>query len=287
MMIPWYVKIPVKMALSRMPVSRSLLNRVGIFRHGSMVRPDYALEIVRRHLALGRIDVRDRVVLELGPGDSVGNGIIAYALGAERSILADAGDGVAKSPELYRGFVGWLEANLPDPTRLAEANRTWRTFPEMLEAFHITHLTGGVESLRGIPTASVDYSFSEAVLEHVRVDAFDETIREVRRALKPGTVSTHVVDYKDHLQAGLNNMRFSRSTWESPLFTRSGFYTNRLRHSDVRKSFEAAGFEILEDHPVRWPNLPTRESSIHPELRRYPVDMLLVKESSIVVRAAR
>lgn len=283
-MIPWFVKIPAKMVLSRTPIRREWFNRVGMFRHGSMVRPDYAIEIVRRHTAIAGIDLGQKSVLELGPGDSVGNGIVAYALGARESVLVDAGSFASRSPEVYKPFIDWLLNAMPGNDRLRDAAGRWSNFDELLASFQIRYLTDGIRSLRSIPDASIDYCFSEAVLEHVRVRDFGATVQQLRRCMRPTAIATHVVDYKDHLQSGLNNMRFSAERWESPLFSNSGFYTNRLRHSDVLAVFSAEGFEVLSDAPVRWERLPLDRSSIHPALRHYDDEDLRIRESTIVLR---
>lgn len=286
-MIPWFLKMPAKMILARSPIPRGALNQIGIFRHGSMVRADYATEIVNRHVAFAKTTLTGKTVLELGPGDSVGNGIIAFALGAERSFLVDSGDWASKSLEMYRRFVRWLDSNLADPRRLREVGQGWATYEELLESFRITYATNGLKALVDLPSASIDFCFSEAVLEHIRIAEFSRTIAELRRISKATAVGSHVIDFKDHMQAGLNNMRFSSRVWESGLFSQSGFYTNRLRHCDVIQTFIASRFDVVEDDRTLWEHLPTPIGAIHPELRRYPDAELLIREASILVRPAR
>lgn len=283
-MIPWYLKIPAKMVLSRTAIPRTTLNRLGIFRHGCMTRTDYVQSLVRGHLERSGVDPAGKVVLELGPGDSIGSGIVAWALGAEKSILVDAGDWATREISFYRQLVEMLSTALPASPRLARAGTKWSTFDEMLEAFSITYLTNGLGSLRGIADSSCDFCFSEAVLEHVRVDDFQETIHALRRVLKPGSVTSHLIDYKDHLQSGLNNMRFSKRLWESRLFSDSGFYTNRLRHDDIMKAFDAAGFGLVLEDCTHWNQIPISRRALHPEFRHYSRESLGIKEAVVVFR---
>ena len=283
-MVPWYLKIPMKMVLARLPVPRSLFNRLGVFRHGGMRRPDYALEIVQRHTAFAHVDLARKHVLELGPGDSVGNGIVAYALGARSTCLVDAGDWATRDLDVYRAFVRWLDTALPDPTRLREAGTDWADFDGLLRAFNMRYLTGGLAALRGLPSQSIDYCFSEAVLEHIRVHEFHLSMVELQRVLRPGGIASHTIDYKDHLQASLNNMRVSRERWESPLFSASGFYTNRLRHSDVMASFQRAGLQTVREERMHWAALPMKRSCVHAQLRGYTDADLRVHEAFVVLR---
>lgn len=284
-MVPWFLKIPLKVALSRMPLSRSVLNRVGVFRHGDMARANYALNVVLKHLKATNLELNGKTLLELGPGDSVGNGIVAFALGASRSILVDQGAWAVHTPATYRKFVKTLDGALPDPSRLRNAGTDWGTFGELLDAYHISYLTQGVHSLHEIPSHSVDMCFSHAVLEHIRLQDFAETIAETHRVLRRDGLASHIIDYQDHLQAGLNNLRFSRELWESELFASSGFYTNRLRHGAVKDVFRSAGFQLTAETVQRWAAVPIRTSSIHPELRNCSTDDLLIFAASIVVRA--
>lgn len=285
-MLPWFVKIPAKIALSRTPISRSLLNRIGVFRHGEMIRPSYALGVVRKHVAAAEVELTGKTVLELGPGDSVGNGIVAFALGAERSILVDMGSWASRSLQDYQRFVDHLVEALPDNARMQAVSREWRSFEHMLESFGISYEVRGVDSLRAIPAGSIDFCFSHAVLEHVRVAEFSPTMRELRRVMRGDGVMSHVVDFQDHLQAGLNNMRFSKQVWESPLFANSGFYTNRLRHSDVMRELKTASFQITSERLQRWERLPTPLPSLHSEFRHYSQDELLICGAHVVAKPA-
>ncbi len=284
-MFPWFVKIPLKIVLSRTRLPHGVLNRIGVFRHGDMIRADYALGVVRKHTAAAGLCLAGKTVLELGPGDSVGNGIVAFAFGADRSILNDSGAWAVRPLTEYRRFVDRLADVIHDPLRLRSAGSEWRSFDEMLEAYRISYQTNGVESLRDIPSRSVDFCFSHAVLEHVRLAELPAMIGETRRVLRDGGLASHAIDYQDHLQASLNNLRFSRAIWESNLFASSGFYTNRLRHSEVKREFEAAGFRLTSETVQRWEELPIHAASLHPEFRHYSNDDLLIFAASLVVRA--
>ena len=126
--------------------------------------------------------------------------------------------------------------------------------------------------------------FSQAVLEHVRADDFDETMRECRRILKPGGTFSNQVDLRDHLGGALNNLRFRRARWESNLFVRSGFYTNRIRYSDMLTRFRAAGFHVERVQTVRWEKLPTPRKVLAPEFQGLTDEELRVSSFFVVLR---
>ena len=139
-----------------------------------------------------------------------------------------------------------------------------------------------MRSLQALPDASVDFVFSQAVLEHVRRHEFDQTLREIHRILKPDGVSTHVIDLRDHLDSSLNNLRFPERTWELELFAGSGFYTNRLRVNELLEVFASAGFEAEILSQSAWENLPLARQALAPRFRPLPDDILRI--SGVTVR---
>src|SRR4029077_10194213 len=112
---------------------------------------------------------------------------------------------------------------------------------------------------------SVDFVFSQAVLEHLPLAQFERFLGESFRVLRPGGVSSHVIDLEDHLGGALNNLRFSRTFWEWSQMSRSGFYTNRLRASEICRSAAEAGFIVSVEQLVRWSSLPTPRSALDQE----------------------
>jgi len=43
--VPWWIKISVKIVLARLPISNVVWKRLGIFEHGDINQPQRALEI--------------------------------------------------------------------------------------------------------------------------------------------------------------------------------------------------------------------------------------------------
>lgn len=279
--IPWWMKLGAKIALSRLPFGYSVWQRLGLFRHGEMDSPLYAIRVFDDHVA--RIgcgaELRGKTILELGPGDSIATALIAKAHGA-RAILVDVGSYVRHDVAPYmRLAVSLVNMGLRLPD-LADCN----SIEEILSRCDAEYLTGGLDSLRAIESASVDVIFSQAVLEHVRKHEFLETMNECRRVIRRGGRCSHQVDLRDHFNGALNNLRFSEKTWESEPFVSAGFYTNRLRFSDIAGSIEMAGFEIQHIDIRRWRNLPTDRHKLAPEFRNVADEELLISDFDIVLR---
>ncbi len=250
--IPWWSKMLLKLILSRLPVSYLGWTRLGIFRHGDLASSpaDLYKQITRFLTAYNeKYDRNPRNILELGPGDSIANLLFAHYLGIEQYYFVDAGDFATREAEHYLSYKKFLEekghsVNLPISSYSRE---------NVLGATGGKYLTYGLKSLKSLPSDILDYSFSQAVFEHIKKDEFADTMQELFRLHKPGSFSRHWVDLHDHLGGGAQHLRFSPKFWERPAIWNSGFYTNRLMMHEMIKMAEDAGFEaeLIQIH--RWP----------------------------------
>ena len=274
-LIPWRVKLGAKIALSRLPLGYGLWQKLQLFRHGQMTDPSYAERVFAEHAGLIPTPAgRPPVLLELGPGDSLLSVLLGCRLGAGHTYLVDAGKFAVDDAAFYSEAAA----------ALGVPGGPWATMAQMLSACRGTYLTGGMDSLKSLPAASVDFIWSQAVLEHVRRAEFAATAVELRRVLRPGGRMSHQVDFKDHLGGSLNSLRFAPATWEGPLFSESGFYTNRLRLGEVTEAFEAAGFSVEVRTRVSWPSLPTPRSAMDPSFRAMTDEDLLVSDAHLVMQ---
>jgi SAM-dependent methyltransferase len=280
-MFPWRAKIAAKIVLSRLPIRYDAWRRLSIFRHGAMDDAEYALAVFQRHFKESSLGGSTGfVALELGPGDSVGSAMIANAYGAARSYLVDVGRFAREDMAPYRTLADLLRKS----GRQAPMVESMESIAQVLTACNGVYLTEGLDSLRAIPSNSVDFAWSHAVLEHVDLDLFDETMRELRRVMRPDGFSSHRVDLEDHLAGSLNNLRFSRVRWESPIFKSSGFYTNRLRCEAIVRSSENAGFSAERRGVERWDRLPVQKAALAPEFRALPDEELRIRGIDLVLR---
>jgi predicted SAM-dependent methyltransferase len=283
-LIPWHAKILAKLALSRLPARYALWHKLDLFSHGAMDQPDYAHEVFVTHYQRTQFGRKQGgyVALEFGPGDSALSALTTHAYGAAQCILVDAGSFAARDIEPYRRMAAYLaDKRLPVPDL-----RSAGSLDDVLRSCHAQYHARGLQSLRELPSASVDFIWSQAVLEHVRREEFLATMVELRRVLRQDGACSHRVDLKDHLGGSLNNLRLSSRWWEKEWMARSGFYTNRLRLSEMLELFRRAGFacELLETR--RWARSPIKRSQLAREFRDLSDDDLHVREFDVLLRPA-
>ena len=292
---PWWMKLGAKLLLSRLKFSYRAWKVFGLFEHGRMDDPETSFQNFKLHLTMAGFqsdDVhamangtmirppKDFTVLELGPGDSLYTAVIARAYGAVRCYLVDTGDYASHDLESYRALARFLSDRGLNAPSLGEA----KTLQDVLTICDAVYLTNGLESLRCLPAASVDFLFSNAVLEHIRKHDWRDMLAETRRLLKPQALCSHRVDLGDHLGGGLNNLRFPERVWESEFMANSGFYTNRIRFSEMLALFRQAGFAIEVKQVLRWDSLPTPRNRLHQDFRSLPDEDLLVYGFDAVLR---
>jgi len=278
--VPWYFKILSKIILKRIPIGYKFWQRIGLFRHGNMDNANYALNLFMKHLAQSSIEdqIQNKTLLELGPGDSIASAIIAKSLGA-KIILVDTGYFADINIEIYHSLVSKLLDEGLSPPSLENVT----SLSDLLSLCDAEYFTKGLSSLREIETESIDFIYSNAVLEHIRKHEFLDTMRECERILKPTGDSSHQIDLRDHLGGNLNNLRFSEKIWETNFFATSGFYTNRIQYSKMIDLFKNANFSVDVTNIARWDELPTSKKKMALEYRNQPEQELNVSSFSVVL----
>lgn len=189
---------------------------------------------------------------------------------------------------------GRLQKLLPGllPDRLAQLRTALQATPtrspeEVLESLHI-HVRVQDAQHTGLPPASADLVASSGVLEYIPREILANILAEFRRIAKPDSVMFHRINlidqyaYFDHQITPFNYLRFSPQAWRwlnSPLIWQS-----RLRISDYRELFSAAGFQIVkeDDEPGSVEDL--LKVPLAPEFRNYKQEDLLVLISWLVAR---
>jgi len=293
--VPWWLKIGAKVVLSRLPIPYAFWKRLGLFEHGDMNQSQRALETFLEHARTADVLSKESslpqlktqgagyAVLELGSGDSLFTAVIAWSLGASKIWLVDVGSFATTAMPLYADLIDYLRKQGFQVPPLAPP----QAFRDFLKDCQAEYLTDGVSSLAQLPPNSVDYCFSNAVLEHIPNGDFALLAAEIHRVMKPDGVSVHRVDLRDHLGGSPNNLRFTGATWEGNLFRRSGFYTNRIRFGEMVALFDRAGFDCQFPRVVRWCALPTPRAKLDEAFRYLPDDDLLVSGFDVVLRRKR
>ena len=274
--IPWWLKAFLKLSLSLLPLPYTFWSYLKIFRHSDYhMDPNKIQNVFQKHISYFRENISSlpKVIMQLGPGDTLAHCISGYELGVNKTIFLDVGNFAEKNIDHYKMFVNHLGLDLK-----------FDTLGDLLEKTNSNYFTDGITSLRKIKSKTVDFSFSHAVLEHVDKNEFREMMQELYRVHKRSSFSSHWVDLHDHLGGGLNNLRFPESFWNSKIIKRSGFYTNRLRMKQIINLAEEAGFKAEVKEIYSWNKLPTPKTSLNRIFKGYSCKELKVCTFLIFLR---
>ncbi|MCK4913249.1 MAG: class I SAM-dependent methyltransferase [Planctomycetes bacterium] len=249
-----------------------------------MKQPRYAYDVFKHHYdgISSHVNLKNYTVLELGPGDSLFTAIVAKAFGARKCYLVDTSSYATFDLEAYRKMAKFVS----EKTMLTLDIENTKTLDELLSLCNTHYGTNGLETLRALPDRSVDFVFSQAVLEHVRKQDFLETLKQIRRIIKDDGICSHSIDMKDHLGGNLNNLRFPEKIWESNFFVRSGFYTNRIRRNKMLELIKQAGFNPEIVRLTHWSKLPISRKNLSNEFKCLSDEELMTSEFDVILHPA-
>ena len=280
--IPWRLKFLGAAILNTIPKSYTLLRKFNIGRHGAMDNREYALNSFLRFYNEVDFSMKGKSfsALELGPGDSLFSGIITSAFGASKTYLVDVGDFAIKEIITYKKMVEYLQSKGYSIKNVDNI----RQFNQLLKEYDIEYITTGLDGMKTIPDNSIDFLWSNAVLEHVHRNNFLKLIKEFRRILSKDGICCHTVGLMDHFTDSLNNLRVPTFIWESRFFKGTGVYTNRIRYSEMIKIFETLGFKIIINNQARWKYLPLSQEKMLNYFKKFSLEDLKVSKFFIALK---
>lgn len=245
----------------------------------------YAFQAVR---GLERLvgPVRDRSVIEFGPGDHLAAGLSQLAAGASRYTALDRFVPDYASPAAKRWYDGvhahWAERfpGHPWPDGLRPQD-----FPEAYPDRVIT-LAEGVEGPATIRhRETYDIVTSWQVGEHVSdIRSFAELTAQL---LAPGGVAVHRVDFGPHdcwlrYEDPLTFLRFPPTLWRAMSSHRGS--PNRRRHHEFVAALSASGLVVTCENVATFDLRFARVTQLHACFRDMPLRSLEVRDVIYVCR---
>ncbi len=189
--------------------------------------------------------VKEKRVLEIGPGINFGLSLILACLGAEVMVVDRFL--IPWDPDYHPKFYALLRDRVKgrwpclDLTPLDMVISQGGYSPECLSLY-----SSSSEELSAIPDQNVDIVLSCAVLEHLY--DLKSAFTHLARITKPQGLGLHQVDFRDHRDFSrpldfllLSDKKFSRVFQE-----KHGECGNRVRPQEMRQLMELAGFRVKE-----------------------------------------
>ena len=191
-------------------------------------------------------------ILELGPGVNLAAGLFFTLAGAARYTAVDALAAFPERPvEFYRNVLEELRRR---PQIVGRNSLSDADFASILSVENgvrwnserVSYVTPVPAETMAFPEDGCDYVYSNASFEHF--DHPDRVIRRIFPALRPGGLTAHAIDLRDHIdfKKPLEFLKVGPAEYRHA----SPYGTNRWRASDFEQAFSAAGFHILKFETV-------------------------------------
>jgi hypothetical protein len=273
--------------------------RLGSYKGtGGSITGRYCYSVWLRHLAILHRHLPEfhpGVVVELGPGDSIGLGLAALLSGSERYIGLDVVEHA--SSEVNLSVLDELVTLFRARTRIPDATAFPQLLPHLddyafpLEALNMARLEqqlrdefvyrlravlkyhGSAEELlqykcpwkaSSVASASVDLVITQVALQDMDHGEADSVLRENLRTmaswLKPGGVMSHQVDFSCPGGDTWNHhWAFSDLAWKI-VRGRRPYYVNRVSLSLYESLLDEVGMDLVAVKPVTEEGLARIES---------------------------
>ena len=135
-----------------------------------------------------------------------------------------------------------LDANQNTINQLPELENL--TLKQQAQKIECNYYTNGIKAYSSIADDSVDVLYSCSVLQHIRKNEFDDTVKEMIRITKPGGVMYHMVDLKDMMGGSKKHLTIPEEKWEDKTHYQMWCYTNRLQCNEILQTFCDNGMKI-------------------------------------------
>lgn len=192
-------------------------------------------------LRRNKISLKDKTVLELGPGNSYINAYNFLAHGAKEVVLVDKFPRIIKTKQQKKYFDDELEF----------ISKKYGKNPVFIEDLCKTRIEFISKELAETNLENIDFIFSNNVLEHLKF--IEENVAYMSKILKQGGYMYHNIDLRDHYNFNKPFLfyKYEDSAWNK-YYTKEGIsYTNRLRYSDFIDLFEKYRFKISFERTKR------------------------------------
>lgn len=188
-------------------------------------------------LKIAPSDVKGKAILELGPGGSIGFGLIALKEGAKEYCVIENGNHTKINAQEFSTYKKILNNDRNLISKFF--TRDYRFKSEKIRFIENDQI-----SPYAIADSSIDIIYSCAVLEHVH--DLNLCFSEMTRTLKSGGIMNHQVDLRDHIfsQKSLWFLTISDRVFKI-LFSKTGEYVNRKRFSYYLQLIKKYNLQIV------------------------------------------
>jgi len=207
---------------------------------------DKKFEEMKIFLKKNKFNFKNKICLELGPGNSYLNAYNFLLLGAKKVILVDKYPRYITTEKQKEYFLKEIEFI---KKKYKKKNLFFIKNSEIDPNF-IEFIPKGLTEIK--KEIKVDFVYSISVFEHIK--DVEKNIKKLGQIVKKNGLMYHSIDMRDHYNFNKPFLfyKYSKNTWEKYLTKLGVSYTNRIRYSKFKKLFEKYGFETIYEETKKF-----------------------------------
>jgi SAM-dependent methyltransferase len=230
--------LPIRLLYSKLHLNKLFFWK---FYTSNFEKLDLKFEEINDLLNYNKYTLKNKVFLELGPGNSYINTYNFLMNGAKKVILVDKYSRHIKTKKQKKFF---------DEEQNFIKNKYKN---KKIDFKKISFIPKDLTKIK--LKDKVDFVYSISIFEHIK--DVEGNIKKLGEIVKKGGIMYHSIDMRDHYN--FNNpflfLKYSKKIWNKYLTKEGVSYTNRIRYSEFKKLFEKYGLEIINEEVERY-NLP-------------------------------
>jgi len=200
---------------------------------------DKHFENMKELIHSSNLSLKDKVCLELGPGNSYINAYNLLMNGAKRVILVDKFPRHIKTKKQKRYF----ENELDYIKKKFNKKRLFFIKNGKIDKRYIRFIVGDFAKIR--IDEKINFVLSISVLEHIK--NIKEVISKLSEIVEEKGLMYHSIDLRDHYNFDEPFLfyKYSSITWNKYLTKEGISFTNRIRYNEYLNMFKITGFKIM------------------------------------------
>jgi hypothetical protein len=224
-------------------------------------------------LKKGNIKLKNKKILEIGSGNSIGVGYFFTNEDYSEWWASDFNRNPFKNKSSLKKEVEFINV-------VKDRKNIKLEIPRLLNK-KLKFINLDLSKFKPELKSKFDLILSNAVLEHIPKNLIKKSIENMYLYLKKGGIMIHQIDLRDHTNVlnPFNFYKYSDEEWEK-ITKNSIFYTNRLRAIDYIKLFNKILYKKVYVH--KYPKFPNR---IHPNfIKNYRIKELSASSINLIIK---